>query len=693
MPTETSYLLFRALRAVAVAGALLTPVAGRALESPAFTDARGTATLISEADSVAAGQPVRVALRLRLAPGWHTYWQNPGDAGIPPAVDWTLPKGASAGPFAWPAPARMTEGPLVTFGYSGDLVLPARIEGLSGPATVVAHATWLACKTVCVPEEVTLTLDLPAGDGAPGAAAVMFKAADAAMPRPAPWATTIAPDGTLVLRGPELGPDRVRAALFAADEPDRVAVGGTQAMTLGPGELRLALHRAAAPNFRRPLAGVLLLTDAGGQTGAYAITAQPGVLPRPAPTPTDAAPELGTALLLAFAGGLILNLMPCVFPILAMKAAALAGLHREGRGRVLAGSVAYALGVLLSFLAVGAGLVALRAAGMSAGWGFQFAHPVFVAGTALLLFLVGMNLSGAFTLDGVSFLGAGQSLATRGGLLGSFFTGALAVLVATPCTAPFMGAALAVAMTAPIGQALAIFAALGLGLAAPYVLLAVVPGFSRALPRPGRWMETLRQALAFPMYASALWLLWVIGRLAGADAVVLTAGAAIVLAFAVWLLRQVRGRIAVSAVLISVAVALWAGETSLRKMSEGATSAGIAPFAGAEAFSPERLAALRQAGRPVLVDMTAAWCVTCLVNERVALDRAAVRDELARRDVALLRGDWTRQDPEITAFLRAQGRDGVPLYLLYPGGDRPPVRLPQILTEGTVLDALRETAG
>jgi thiol:disulfide interchange protein len=370
-----------------------------------------------------------------------------------------------------------------------------------------------------------------------------------------------------------------------------------------------------------------------------------------------------------------------------MKAVALTSGARTGSLR--AHALSFTAGVVVTFAALGGALLLARAAGAAAGWGFQFQSPVFVAGMAWLLFGVGLNLSGVFQIGG-GLSGAGSTLASRGGHAGSFFTGLLAVLVATPCTAPFMGVAIAAGLAAPPAITELVFLVMGLGLAAPYVVLAALPSLARAAPRPGRWMEVLKQGLAFPMYAAAVWLLWVVSQEAGPSGVLGTAAGFVLLGFAGWLLgvsQSASGRnrrfgqsAAVATVLAALAV------LSGIAVAPG-TPAAASSIEGVESFSPARLAAVRAEGRPVFVNMTAAWCVTCLVNERVALDSEAVRKAFARGHVAYLKGDWTRQDATITEFLRKNGRDGVPLYVFYPPKGQPVV-LPQILTENTVLAEL-----
>ena len=682
--------MIRAGMVLAALAVMLAPPA-HALESALVTSPRMTATLVSDMDTAAPGTPLHVGLRLRIAPGWHTYWQNPGDAGAPPEVALTLPDGAIAGPITWPTPRRMAEGPLMTYGYTGEVLLPLAVTPgaltpRTGPLRIEAAANWLVCERICVPEEGRFTLDLPLGAPAPSTEAPLFATAAASIPRPSPFEARIAPDGTLSLAGAGLSPATVSDAWFFPAAADAIEPAAPPALAVREGRVALALK--TAPGFNgRSLAGVVVLQDPGGQESALQVDAAPG------PAGSPAAPLLQT-LLLAALGGLILNLMPCVFPVLAMKAMGIARMSGAERGAVRAHALSYTGGVLVAFGALGALLAGLRAAGGTVGWGFQFQSPAFVAALAWVLFGVGLNLSGVFGV-GARLAGAGQGLAAQGGHAGSFFTGLLAVLVATPCTAPFMGAAIAVALAAPAAVTLAVFLAMGLGLAAPYVALAALPGLARMLPRPGPWMDVLRGALAFPMYGAAAWLVWVISLQAGSDGVLATAAGLVLVALAAWSLglaqvarghgRRLGGGVALAAVLGAVAI--------LAGIGAAPTATAQAASEGAERFSAARLAALREQGRPVFVNMTAAWCVTCLVNERVALSPAPVRRAFADHHVAYLKGDWTRGDPEITAFLRGHARDGVPLYVLYPPGPAAPSVLPQILTEGAMLDQLGRLGG
>ncbi|HVZ07105.1 protein-disulfide reductase DsbD family protein [Rhodopila sp.] len=658
-----------------------------ALESAAVRSPRAVATLVTDTDAIQPDVPFRAALRLRLADGWHTYWQNPGDAGVAP--DLTVAPPATASAIDWPTPHRVQEGPLMTYAYTGEVLLPVTVR--MQPGDLRAHAEWLVCKDICVPESGDFTLTLAKGAPAPSAQAPLFAAHDRAVPRPSPWKASIAPDGTLFVQGPELTARTVTDAWFVPDQPGRIQDDAAQPLSVRDGGFTLALKLAPKAPVDAPLAGVLSVRDRSGQQADVTITAQPGA------APTPAMPRLPRVLAFAFLGGLILNLMPCVFPILAMKAVSLSrGASHAAAHRRHMHALAYAGGVLAMFVGLALVLLAARSAGSAAGWGFQFASPVFVAVMAWLLLAVGLNLSGVFQV-GAGLAGTGQSLTHRHDLLGSFFTGLLAVLVATPCTAPFMGVAVAAGLAAPALVTVLVFAVMGAGLAAPYVLLATLPAAARLIPRPGRWMDTLKQVLAFPMYGAAAWLLWVVSQEAGSAGVLVTAAGAVLIGFAAWAFGLAQeasfhaGRAWTRRIGRGVAViALLAAALSLPAIGTGvAEPSSVTGVKTAEAFSADRLAALRTEGRPVFVDVTAAWCVTCLVNERVAIDTTAVRQAFTEAGVVLMRGDWTRQDPAITAYLRQNGRDGVPLYVFYPAGGGQPILLPQILTENEVLRVLR----
>ena len=588
-----------------------------ASESTPTQSAHATATLVSDTDHAEPGRPLHLGLRLRMAPGWHTYWKNPGDAGASPEMDLTLPEGVHAGPILWPAPERLLDAGLMSYAYTGDLVLPVEVTPGAGGLKVEAQASWLVCATVCVPEEGTLRLSLPEGAAAPSPQAPLFAASLARLPRPSPFAVTVGPGGALVLRGNGLSPEAVQDAWFLPDQPGRIAQAAPQPVIVRDGEVRIRLKGAGAKAFETALDGVVVLRDPAGQDAFLTVSAARGA----AGDVTNDSLPLAQALLFALLAGVILNAMPCVFPVLAMKAIGLARLSGAARGAVRLAAASYTLGVILAFLVLGGALLAARAAGTAAGWGFQFQSPTFVIALAWILFLVGLNLSGVYGV-GAGLAGVGQGLAGRRGHLGSFFTGVLAVVVATPCTAPFMGAAVAAALAAPPGATLLVFAAMGLGLAAPYALLALVPGVAHVLPRPGPWMDVLRQALAFPMYAAVAWLLWVVSQQAGPTGVLGAAAGIVLMGFGAWVMgvaQRATGRgsqrlgrgVALATALVAVAV--------LASIAEAPATAVARAGEGTDGFTSARFAGLRAQGRPVFVDATAAWCVTCLVNERVAL--------------------------------------------------------------------------
>jgi thiol:disulfide interchange protein DsbD len=664
---------------------LLLAAPAAALDSLPVESPRASVVLTADHEAVAPGQTLRLLLRLRMADGWHSYWQNPGDAGGAPEIAWTLPAGASAGPLQFPAPQRIPTPPLMTYGYSGAVAFPLSVavpRGLSPGEvfTLEAEARWLVCADICIPEEGAFRLDLPVEAAPrPAANAALFTAAEASLPRPSPFAVRIGfagRAGAIDVSGPGLSPATLREAEFFPLDPGLLSHPAPQPLAVREGgfTLRLARGQGAVP---ATVEGVIAITDAAGVRSAYSVSAVPG------PVPGGAGLALWQAALLALAGGLLLNLMPCVFPVLAMKAMAVARMGGAARGAVRAEALAYTAGVVLSFLALAGLLVGLRAAGSAAGWGFQFTEPVFVAAMAWLMLAVGLNLSGVFAVPGVML----------GGQRGAFGTGVLAVLVATPCTAPFMAAAIGAALAMDSAATLAVFTALGLGMALPFAALALAPGLARVLPRPGAWMERLRQGLAFPMYGAAVWLAWVVSVQAGPQGVLVVLAGAVLIGFGAWLLgvSQASAGAAGAGRRIgrgAAAAALLAALALLPLMGGGSDAAEAPAAEGAERWSAERVAAALAEGRPVFVNLTAAWCITCQVNDRVALRTEAVRAAMAATGTLYLVGDWTRGDAAIGALIRSAGREGVPVYLLYRPGAAEPEILPQILTEGIVLRAL-----
>jgi len=663
---------------------LLAPLTAFAQEGGPKVHAR----LVAEDVGVAPGGTITVALEEKIAPNWHTYWKNPGDAGAPTEIQWTLPPGWKAGPIQWPRPKRLPVGPLMDYGYEGTPWLLTTLTApadATGPVTIKAAASWLVCEKICIPEEATLTLTLQVGKQEPDlAAAKDFAAARALLPVASPWKVTYALGNTLDLyvAAPSLAAAHPTSADFF---PARAGIVKNAAPQLvGYAKDGLVLRLTPGPKVSGSLEGLIVITSTDGATQALDVSVPPGPVP-PADFAGAASGDLNLwlAILFALAGGLILNVMPCVLPILAMKALSVASHGSEGRKE----SFAYTAGAVASFAALGLAIIALRSGGQSVGWGFQLQSPLAVAGFALLVFAVALNLSGVFEVGSVT---AGGGLAGRSGMTGAFFTGVLAAAVGAPCTAPFMAAALGFALTQSAMSALAVFVALGLGFALPFLLLGVWPRLLAFVPKPGAWMLTFKQFLAFPMYGWAAWLVWVLTQQTGPRGVALVSAAMIALALAAWLWSATRNLTARGRG-IGAAVALLVLASGLYSVSllRGASAAPAAQTSKlGEPYSTAKLASLRAENRPVFVDATAAWCITCLVNEEAVLTRDSVKSAFAAKNVAYLVADWTNQNPEVTALLKENGRSGVPLYLYYAPGTRTPIILPQILTESIVMDAL-----
>ena len=659
---------------------------------------RVAARLVAEQASAKPGGTVTVALEQVIRPGWHTYWINPGDVGQATSMDWALPAGWKAGAIQWATPKRLPVGPFMDYGYEGkvwllsDVAVPPDAK-VGDNVTLKTTAHFLVCQEICIPQDSDLSLPVKIGDGtADPSVAKDFAEARAALPVASPWKINYAlgPNLDIYAAAPALAAAHPIEAAFFPLKPGMVKGPAPQVMGFAQDGLVLRLapgDKAAATG--GTLDGVLVLKSSDGSVQALSVAAPPGPVPAAVFSGGGAASgdmTLWLALISAFIGGLILNAMPCVLPILAMKALALAGHAGKDRREAAVEGFSYAAGAVASFLVFGLVIVALRQGGQAVGWGFQQQNPVAVGGFALLIFAVGLNLSGLFEFGTVT---AGGSLTTRGGWMGPFFTGVLAVAVAAPCTAPFMAAALGFALTQSAGAALLIFLFLGLGFALPFLILGIWPRALSFLPKPGPWMLRLKQFLAFPMYGAAAFFAWVLAQEAGANGVAVLLSAFVALALAAWLWgitrdMDTRGRGIGAAAAGLILIAALYGLSLLSGMSAPAAAASIK----GERFSAEKLASLRASGRPVFVDATAAWCITCLVNEQAVLSRPAIKDAFTQKKVTYMVADWTKGDAAITRLLDSNGRSGVPLYLYYaPGADKP-VILPQILTEGGVLAAI-----
>lgn len=683
---------------------LVLGVTAFAFSSARAQDAAGLvkAGLLAEPASIAPGEPFTVGIKLSMKEHWHTYWRNPGDSGEPTQVTWKLPRGFVAGELEWPTPSLIRVGPVASFGYEGDTILLTRItppRNVRSGTTVnlAADIAYLVCEKICIPGEVSVSLVLPVSErSASSPANAIFDAARSKLPQPSPWRATFSTDTeaiTLFLRAQGVQGDAIRAVRFFPYDNTLIENAAQQVLRTDGQETRISIERSQiAKSIPQRIDGVLVLDeDVGGTTASHAFVIE--ATPSAGLAVADGGMNLLYAVISALIAGVILNLMPCVFPVLSIKILHLTEHRSETPRRVRLHGIAYALGVLACFTILAGVLHGLRAAGAEIGWGFQLQSPLMVASLAFILFALGLSLSGILTIGTSLTRVGGNSLLQQGGLSGSFFAGVLATVVATPCTAPFMGASIGFALTQPFVVGLAVFLALGLGLALPFLVLAFVPGLQRLLPRPGRWMETLKQLLAFPLYATVAWLIWVLSFQVGATGLLAALAALVLIAFGAWAYnssqalsdvwaRALQGVAAVS-VIGAIVLAIVIGQSR-----PNLTNAEIASSAGSEAFTDQKLNALLASGEPVFVNMTAAWCITCLVNERTTLSTDAVREAFAGKRITYLKGDWTNRNPEITRLLAKFGRSGVPLYVLYRGGNNEPVLLPQILTQSLVLEAV-----
>ena len=696
--------------------------------------------LIAEQDAIAPGKGITVALRQEITPQWHTYWSNPGDTGLATTLEWDLPEGFSASGLQFPTPRRHPMAGMMNYGYEDSVMLLATVTApgtlqTGTQVTLKAKANWLVCKDICLPEsaDVTLTLDVR-DDPAPGAWASAFTAARKTLPQGHNATQKASIEDTSLVVSlepmPLPGDTLPEEAYFYPHDGLLIDHTAPQKATFTGRAVRIATKlNTARTTPVKTVTGDLWLR---GATGEHSFTfkadvpapmAEPVTEKKTALTAQDDAPDkenpssssdsaaaqnaqgkpaigFWTAILFAFLGGIILNLMPCVFPVLSLKALGLVHkAHNGKRGAVIASGVAYLGGVLATFTLLGLVLAAFKAAGGTFGWGAQLQSPNFVAATALLLFFIGYYLSGAVELGGGRIQNIGARIAGQDNLTGSFFTGALAVLVATPCTAPFMGGAIFYALTQDTFVTLAVLWSLGFGLALPYVILTLFPALLlRYLPKPGIWMEHFKQFLAFPMLAAAVWLVWVLAQQTGATGVVLVLGAMLLLAFGFWLWRTTHNRPAtawqLAKMMLSIAFVACAVLLALSQpdpvATQQATQAASSGNNEVTAFTPESLRALRAENKAVFVNMTAAWCITCLANEKAALATQDVQEFFNANHITYMKGDWTNYDPAITDYLGSFGRSGVPIYVFYPAdATKQPVVLPQLLTPAVVIEAIQ----
>ena len=671
--------------------------------------------LLAAKNTLAPGDKILVGIEQSIAPGWHTYWVNPGDSGAETRIAWTMPEGFATGDINWPAPHKIPYGPLTNYGYSDNVVLLQQIsvpETIpAGPVTLTAKVEVLVCKDICIPESGTysLTFNDPAAQAEDNAA--WLAKAQQLLPVPVPWHASYEIDGEdtiLKIRGDNISFDGIapEGFEFFPLEWGLVNNASPPEVNLYQNEIVFRQKRGDRAIEQIPSTEIVVaFVNSQKQRQAVSFIAAQGNGHSAATTEspvasTSTAVDIGIsggiagALLFALLGGLILNLMPCVFPVLSIKALSLRSEEHTSELQSPCNGLAYTAGVVLSFIAVAGALIALKAAGAGIGWGFQLQDPLVIALLAYLLFIIGLNLTGVFEISG-HFGNLGDKLTKGDGLAGSFFTGVLATLVAAPCTAPFMAAAIGYALTQPAFIALPIFAVLGFGLALPYLALSFTPSLQKILPRPGAWMETFRQLLSFPMFAAALWLVWVLSQQTDQTGLLFVLVGLVMLALGFWLLNHSpEKKSARLLVQVLAALAFLSAAALLPFDKKENDPARIETLSFGEVYSPEKLGESLQTSDPVFVEMTAAWCITCKVNHAVAIDIDSTRKVFADKNIRYLVGDWTNYDEEITDFLNSYGRNGVPIYVYFGPpdpvtGTRPEAKiLPQVLTPAIVQEAL-----
>lgn len=673
------------------------------------------AELIARHAAMVPGKPVEVAVRLKMIPHWHVYWQNPGDSGLPTRLTWTLPPGFSAGAISWPHPMKLPLGPLMNFGYEGEVL---HLVTLTPPASLAAgeraklavKADWLVCKDVCIPEEGNLTLDLPvvASEPLPNPRwAAAFAAARAALPAPLTgWKSDLkvgAKELTLDLVAPAGDAPVLDDVFFFPHRDGLIANSGKQVLTKGTAGWRLSVPLADPVEKDAAAAGGVLVNAAGwgkahagravwvGADGMAAAPKPSSGAPNQAKLPEIPQPQLSfiAALGLALLGGLILNLMPCVFPVLGIKVMGFVETAHGDAAVLRRQGVAFLLGVLISFLVLAGVMLGLRAAGRAIGWGFQLQEPGFVAALAILFFLMALNLSGVFEIGEKlqSAAGHAELKAQKSPLFGAFASGVLATVVASPCMAPGLGAAVGFTLGQSVASALLIFFLIGVGLALPVVVLAFFPALLRLLPKPGAWMLTFKQLMAFPLYATVVWLAWVLGSQTGNDGMAKLLLALTVIALAAWAYGRAQARGTRGVLVASAAIALVGGALAWSAATTEAPAASPQAENGWVPFSKAKLAELQSQGKPVFVDFTALWCITCQVNKRVAMNQPEVLAAFEKRGIVRMKADWTLRSAPITAALAEFGRNGVPLNVFYPAKGEP-IILPEVLTPSIVINAI-----
>lgn len=670
--------------------------------------------LLAERGFVQPGEEIWIATEQSIREGWHTYWKNPGDSGTAPKITWTLPTGASVSEIYWPTPEKFPYGPLLNYGYKNNVILLQKLKLPdilpAGKIELSADIEILVCAVECIPEYGTYKLILNGDDAQSENNQNYLSTARAKLPQTADWDSDFkVEDGVFKL---EIKPSNKTVLVnltpemidFFPVEWGLVSNKAAPKITFEDDEIHITQdkgERSDAQLDQLKSAPFIIVLGKGANRYAYEINADhdagfiQALLPASESTPEkQGGPSFLYILLLALLGGLILNLMPCVFPVLSIKALSLVKIADQDPAAARKHGVYYTLGIVLSFLLIASVLIGLKAGGAEIGWGFQLQNPIVVALLCYLLFIIGLNFFGFFEFSG-RFTNIGSRLTQGESYSASFFTGVLATLVATPCTAPFMGVAVGYALTQSALVALIVFAVLGFGLALPYLVLSFSPALERMLPKPGAWMEKFKQLLAFPIFLSAAWLAWVVAQQSGPIGVLYILGGIILITFALWILRDSSRHIwqkIVSVLVMVIAVSLLALLPVMPK--DLSPSMQATSSLGEQAYSPTALEAALATDQPVFVEMTAAWCITCKVNHATSINIEATKKLFASEKVIVLIGDWTHQDAEITKYLASFGRNGVPFYVFYgrpdATGKRPaPATMPEILTPGIVADTVK----
>lgn len=650
------------------------------------------AQLVAEQRAIQAHQKFWVGIYLTMADGWHTYWKNPGDSGLQTQIEWSLPSGWKAGAIQWPVPSRIEVPPLINYGYDNQALLLVQIQpsGFKTPndVTLKGKVTWMACKNICIPFTHNISLKMPVQTDLPAFDTnwkPRFDAVRNAVTEKPTWKTSLQIDNAqpfLIVSTTQKSSTPAEITFFPDSESH--VEGAVFSAKESSDPLRITLKKSAYTPEVKKVTGLLVVTQ-NKVPQAFYINHQV----------VQAAAPIWTILFFALIGGLILNLMPCVFPVIAIKVAGFvkqAGKPAEIRKHGLT----FVFGILFSFWVLATILVVLNSAGHAIGWGFQLQSPVFVAALSILFFVMGLNFLGAFEV-GASFAGMGDKLARKSGYAGSFFSGMLTTIVATPCTAPFMGTALGFTLGQPAYVTMTVFTALALGVSLPYLLLAFFPKLLRFLPKPGTWMVTLKQALAFPLFATVIWLIWVLGAQIGVDGVTWFLSGFLTIALIVWLTGKTQTRSKVKKIILWILIAalLAIGTLFIANGLNSSVKQTVQTRGDTQwlPYSDNQLNILLKDHRPVFVNFTAAWCVTCQVNERVTFRSDEVKKKFAELGIVMMKADWTSYNPEITRTLAGFGRNGVPLYVLYTGKEEnsTPQILPEVLTPGVMLAKLNET--